>query len=140
MAAYFKIFQKTVRALRVNLLFDMSHVPQHHCTNCLFDRERGEGWQWESYVALFFNKIKTKTSAFSPVAIKILIVYQHTSCLAFLSQRHMVQFINIILFALMRCSLILQSQNERKIFNDTATILSEQIIQVIQNMVVFESS
>ena len=138
MAAYFKIFQKTVRALRVNLLFDMSHVPQHHCTNCLFDRERGEGWQWESQVALFF--IKIKTSAFSPVAIKILIVYQHTSCLAFLSQRHMVQFINIILFALMRRSLILQSQNERKIFNGTATILSEQTIQVTQNMVVFESS
>ena len=57
----------------------------------------------------------------------------------FLSLKHIIQFINMILSVYLKCSLTFQCKKGPKTFNCMATVWSGQIIQVIQNEVVFVS-
>ena len=59
------------------------------------------------------------------------------SCCDFLSLKHIIQFINMILSVYPKHSLTLQCKKGTKTSNWMATIYSGQIIQVIQNEVVF---
>ena len=57
----------------------------------------------------------------------------------FLSLKHIIQFINMILSVYLKCSLTFQCKKGPKTSNCMATVWSGQIIQVIQNEVVFVS-
>ena len=81
--------------------------------------------------------LKKKRLKIYPAVIGMLIALQHIIYLSWLSLKHVTQFINMTLFVYLKCSLTLQSKKGTKTSNRMATICLGQIIQVIQNEVVF---
>ena len=82
---------------------------------------------------------KRKKEKFFCAVIGILTALQQITYLSFLNLKHIIQFINMILSVYLKRSLALQSRKGTKTSNWMATICSGQIIQVIQNKVVFVS-
>ena len=83
--------------------------------------------------------LKRKKIKISLVVIRMLAVLQHTTYLKFLNLKHIIQFTNMILSVYPKRSLILQCKKGTKTSSWLATICSGQIIQVMQNEVVFVS-
>ena len=81
--------------------------------------------------------LKKKRFKIYPAVIEMLTALQHVTYLSSLSLKHITQFINLILSVYLKCSLTLQSKKGTKTSNRMATICLGQIIQVIQNEVVF---
>ena len=74
-----------------------------------------------------------------PAVIEMLIALQHITYLSSLSLKHITQFINMTLSVYLKRSLTVQSKKRTKTSSLMATICLGQIIQVIQNEVVFVS-
>ena len=74
-----------------------------------------------------------------PAVIGMLTALEQRTYLSFLSLKHIIQFINMILSVYLKRSFALQSKKGTETSNWMATICSGQIIQVIQNELVFVS-